>query len=157
LISVTLVASFGSAAAWPVVARAQQTSTPVVGFIDMRRPTTARDDYEPFVRDLSETGFVDHRNVLIDHREADHVDQLPAIGAELGRSNVAVICGPLDTIIAAKAVTSTIPMVFVGGADPVAAGLVASFNRPGGHVTGVRLYAGNLPSKQLQIVRGAYP
>jgi putative ABC transport system substrate-binding protein len=147
------IAGLGGAAAWPLVARGQQPSVPVVGFIDMRYNGYS----EPFALGLSETGYVDHRNVFIDLHQADHVDQLPAIGAELGRSNVAVICGPFDTIKAAKAVTRTIPMVFIGGADPVATGLVASFNRPGGNVTGVRLYESNLPSKQLQFVRELIP
>jgi putative tryptophan/tyrosine transport system substrate-binding protein len=147
------IAGIAGAAAWPVVARGQQPTMPVVGFIDMR----ATNAYEPFIRGLSETGFTDHLNVFIDHREADRVDQLPAIGADLGRSKVAVICGPVDTIIVAKAVTNTIPMVFIGGSDPVALGLVASFNRPGGNVTGVLLRAGNLPSKQLQIIQEFIP
>jgi putative ABC transport system substrate-binding protein len=147
------VAALGSAAAWPLVARAQQPTMPVIGFIDMR----STNSYEPFVRGLSEIGFADHLNVFIDHREADRVDQLPAIGTDLGRSKVAVICGPIDTIIVAKAVTSTIPMVFIGGSDPVALGLVASFNHPGGNVTGVLLRAGNLPSKQLQIIQELIP
>ena len=147
-----LIAGLGGAAAWPLVARAQQSAMPVVGFVDMRY-----DDYEPLALGLSETGYVDHRNVFIDRRIADHVDQLPAIGAELGRSKVSVICGSLAAITAAKAVTTAIPMVFIGAIDPVGAGLVASFNRPGGNVTGVRLVAGDLPSKQVQIVREFIP
>jgi putative ABC transport system substrate-binding protein len=105
----TFIAGLGGAAAWPLVARGQQPAMPVVGFIDMQY-----DDYEPFALGLSETGYVDHRNVFIDRRKADHVDELPAIGAELGRSNVAVICGPTNAITAAKEVTSAIPMVFIG-------------------------------------------
>src|ERR1700746_3725184 len=92
------IVGLGGAAAWPVVARAQQPAMPVIGLIDMR----STNSYEPFARGLSETGFVDHRNVFIDHREADNVDQLPAIGADLGRSKAAVICGPVDTITAIK-------------------------------------------------------
>ena len=149
------IAGLGGAAAWPVVARGQHPALPVVGYIDMRVRWT--NDYVPFVKGLNEIGLIEQRDLFIDHREADHVDQLSAIGAELARSNVAVICGPMDTIIAAKKVTSTVPMVFIGGADPVAAGLVASFNRPRGQVTGLRLYAGNLPSKQLQIIRELIP
>jgi putative ABC transport system substrate-binding protein len=144
------IAAIVGASAWPLVARAQQASVPVVGFIDMH----STNSYEPFVRGLSEIGYFDHSNVFIDHREADHVDQLPAIGADLARSKVAVICGPVDTIIAIKTVTTT---VFIGGSDPVALGLVASFNRPGGNVTGVLLRAGNLPSKQLQIIQEFIP
>jgi putative ABC transport system substrate-binding protein len=100
------IAGLGSAAAWSVASRAQQPAMPVVGFIGMRSPSNYSN--QPFVRGLSETGFIDHRNVLIDLREAEHVDQLPAIGVELGRSKVSVICGPVNAIVAAKAVTSTI-------------------------------------------------
>jgi putative ABC transport system substrate-binding protein len=151
------IAGFGSAAAWPVVARGQQRSMPIVGFADLRAPNRAVDYYSAFVRGLSEAGFADQRNVIIDRREAADTDQFPAIGVALVQSNVAVICGPVNAIIAAKAVTSTVPMVFIGGTDPVAAGLVASFNRPGGNVTGVRLIAGDLPSKQLALLHELVP
>jgi putative ABC transport system substrate-binding protein len=147
------IAAIGGAAAWPVAARAQQPAMPVVAFIDTRSSSS----YEPFVRGLIEVGFTDHTNVLIEHREADRVDQLPAIGVDLVQSKVAIICGPTNAIIAAKAVTSTVPMVFIGGTDPVAVGLVASFNRPGGNVTGVRLIAGELPSKQIELLHELVP
>ena len=146
------IAALGGAAAWPGAAWGQQPTTPVVGFVTMRD-----DDYEPFALGLRETGYVDHRNVLIDYRKADSSDQLPAIGVDLVRNNVAAICGLPNAIIAAKAVTSTIPMVFVGGVDPVARGLVASFNRPGGNVTGLRLIAGELPSKQIELLHELVP
>ena len=142
----------GSAAAWPLVARAQQPPLPVVGFIDVRSVP-----YEGFVQGLSEVGFVDHRNVLIDHRQASEVDQLPAIAIELVRNKVAAISAATPAIIAAKAVTSTIPMVFIGASDPIAIGLVSSFNRPGGNVTGVLLVAGDLPSKQIELVHELIP
>jgi putative ABC transport system substrate-binding protein len=142
------IAGLGGAAAWPRVARAQQTAMPVVGFIDV-----GPSPYKPwFYHGLNELGFVDHRNVIIDYRKVSEVDQLPAIAVEMARSNVAVICGPVNAIIAAKAVTSTVPMVFIGGTDPVALGLVASFNRPGGNVTGARVSAGELPSKQVELL-----
>jgi putative tryptophan/tyrosine transport system substrate-binding protein len=117
------IAALGSAAAWPVVARAQQNALPVIAYISVRavsRSDALRNFYQLFVQGLSETGFVDHRNVIIDHREAADVGQIPAIGADLVRNTVAVIYGPTSAIIAAKAVTSTIPMVFVGATDPVA-------------------------------------
>src|SRR5262245_53248270 len=129
------IAGLGSAAAWPVVARGQQAAMPVVGFIDMR---PAPEDYGSFVRGLSEAGLADHKNIIIDRREAADAEQLSAIAADFARSNAAVICGPVNAIVAAKAVNSSIPLVFIGGADPIAAGLVQSFNRPGGNVTGVR-------------------
>ena len=146
------IATLGGAAAWPMVARAQQPTTPVVGFATMRD-----DDYEPFALGLRETGYVDHRNVLIDYRKADSSDQLPAIGVDFVRKKVAAICGLPNAIIAAKAVTGTVPMVFVGGVDPVARGLVASFNRPGGNITGLRLIAGDLPSKQIELLHELVP
>jgi ABC transporter substrate binding protein len=91
--------------------------------------------------------------VIIDHREASGVDQLRAIAVDLVRNKVAVIFGSANALIAAKAETTAIPMVFIGGADPVTAGLVSSFNRPGGNVTGVLYTAGDLPSKQIEILR----
>ena len=147
------IAGLGGAAAWPLVARGQQPVMPVVGLIDMRSSTV----YEPFGQGLREAGFVDHRNVLIDYRVASEVTQLPAIAIELVQAKVAVISAATNAIIAAKAVTSTIPMVFVGAGDPVALGLVTSFNRPGGNVTGVRLVAGDLPSKQIELVHELLP
>lgn len=147
------IAALGGAAGWPVVACAQPTTMPVVGFVDTR----SSGSYDPFVQGLSEVGFVDHHNVIINHREASNIDQLPAIALELVRDQAAVICGPTNAIIAARAVTATVPMVFIGGTDPVAVGLVASFSRPGGNVTGVRLIAGNLASKQLEILHELVP
>jgi putative ABC transport system substrate-binding protein len=146
------IAGAGSAAAWPIVARGQQPAIPVVGIIDVRSSW-----YEPFVQGLHEIGFIDHRNVVIDHREASEVDQMPAIAVELVRNKVAVISAATNAIMAAKAVTSTMPLVFVGAGDPVALGLVASFNHPGGNVTGVRLVAGDLPSKQIEIIHEFLP
>jgi putative ABC transport system substrate-binding protein len=147
------IAVLGGAAAWPLVARAQQQAMPVVGLIGMQSTNV----YEPFARGLSDVGYVDHRNVLIDYRVASEVAQLPGIGIELVRNKVTVISASTPAIIAAKAVTSTIPMVFIGAPDPVAVGLVASFNHPGGNVTGVRLVAGDLPSKQMELIHELMP
>jgi putative ABC transport system substrate-binding protein len=141
------IAGLGGAAAWPVVARGQQTAMPIVGYVDLSAPNRAA-DYSAFVRGLSETGFTDQRNVIIDRREASEVDQLPAIAIDLVRHKVAVISGAANAIIAARAETTAIPMVFISGADPVTAGLVSSFNRPGGNVTGVLYTAGDLPSNR---------
>jgi len=148
------IAALGSAAAWPMVARAQQPAFPVVGFIAMR---TATEGYGSFVRGLSETGFVDHQNVTINYRAAKDADELSAIAVDLTRNKVAVICGPANAIAAAKTATDAIPMVFIGAADPIAAGLVLSFNRPGGNVTGVRLNAGELPEKSLELLHELLP
>ena len=127
------IAALGSAAAWPVVASGQQQPLPVVGYIDV---WPAR--YKPsFYQGLNQLGFVDRRNVMVDYREVSEIDQLPAIAIEMARSKVAAIVSATNAIVAAKAVTSTIPLVFIGGTDPVAIGLVATFNHPGGNVTAV--------------------
>jgi putative ABC transport system substrate-binding protein len=146
------IAGVGSAAAWPRVTRGQQPAMPVVGYIDMIGAL-----YEPFVQGLSDVGFVDHRNVTIDHRSVSEVDQLPEIAVEMARNNVAVIIASMPAIVAAKAVTSTIPLVLLDSSDPVALGLVASFNHPGGNVTGVRLLAGDLPAKQIEFLHELIP
>jgi putative ABC transport system substrate-binding protein len=146
------IAALGGAAAWPVVAQAQQP-LPVVGYIDVR---PAR--YKPsFYQGLNELGFVDRRNVMVDYREVSEIDQLPAIAVEMARNNVAAIVSATNAIVAAKAVTSTIPLIFIGGTDPVAIGLVATFNHPGGNVTGVRLTAGELPAKQIELLHELVP
>jgi putative tryptophan/tyrosine transport system substrate-binding protein len=148
----TFIAGLGGAAAWPLVARAQQPAMPVIGFIGMR---TATEGYGSFVQGLSETGFVDHQNVTINYRAAKDADELSAIAVDLTRK--AVICGPANAIAAAKTATDAIPMVFIGAADPIAAGLVLSFNRLGGNVTGVRLNAGELPEKSLELLHELVP
>jgi putative ABC transport system substrate-binding protein len=122
----------------------------------MRSPTST-EDFESFARGLNDVGFVDHRNVIIDRRDATGSDQLPEIAIDLVRNKVTAICGVLDARIAAIAQTSAIPMVFIGATDPVAAGLVASLNHPGGNVTGVRLSAGDLPAKQIELLHELMP
>jgi putative ABC transport system substrate-binding protein len=139
-----------------MVARGQQALMPVVGFIDIRSPTLAP-DYEGLVRGLTETGFINHRNVIIDHRSGAEVDDLPDLAISLVRDKVAVVCGPANAIIAARAESNAIPMVFISGTDPVAIGLVSSFNHPGGNVTGVVLTAGDIPSKQMGLLQELLP
>jgi putative tryptophan/tyrosine transport system substrate-binding protein len=148
------IAGLGSAAAWPVVARAQQRPLPVVGYLDSRTATVARGQVEAFRQGLREAGFTEDRNVAIEFKWAeDRRERLPELAADLVRRQVAVIVavsGPTAT--AAKAATSTIPIVFTIGADPVEAGLVSKLNRPGGNVTGVSFTASTLNAKRLELL-----
>src|SRR6516164_5889172 len=155
----TFIAGLGSTAAWPVVAPAQQVAVPLIGFLSHQ---TADDGYKnitvPFLQGLKETGYVDGQNVAIDYRYwGDQYDRLPALVADLVRRRVAVIVGITEPAVAAKAATTTIPIVFYTGTDPVALGLVASLNRPGANVTGIANLAAELEPKQLQLLRDLIP
>jgi putative ABC transport system substrate-binding protein len=154
------IAGLGSAAACPLVARAQQPALPVVGRLS---PQSADDDYKiitvPFLQGLKETGYVVGLNVAFEHRYAENqIDRLPALAADLVRRRVAVIvAGGIDAVLAAKAATTAVPIVFVVGGDPVASGLVASLNRPGGNVTGHTVINAELAPKRLQLLRELLP
>jgi putative ABC transport system substrate-binding protein len=148
----------GAAVAWPLAARAQQPTPPVVGFLDNTVATASANRVSAFRQGLSEAGFVEGRNVAIEFRWAEgQLDRLPALTADLVRRRVAVIITNGASMSAVKAATSTIPIVFVTGGDPVENGFVASLNRPGGNVTGVSFFAATLNPKRLEQLHKLVP
>ena len=156
----TFIAGLGSVATWPLATRAQQRPMPVIGFL---MPQSADDDYKnvtvPLLQGLKESGYVEGLNVAFEYRWAENqYDRLPALAADLVRHRVAVIvANGSPAALAAKAATTTIPIVFSSGVDPVALGLVASLNRPGGNVTGGAALITELMPKQLQLLRDLIP
>jgi putative ABC transport system substrate-binding protein len=154
---VTLI---GGAAVWPFTAQAQQSALPVVGWMSSSTDSTSVHLVAAFKRGLSEAGYVEGQTVSIEYRWAEgHYDRLPMIASELVRSQITALVAVGGTVVAlaAKAATSTVPIIFVIGDDPVKAGLIGSLNRPGGNMTGVTLISAALSAKRIELLRDLKP
>ena len=153
------IAGLGAAATWPVAGPAQQPAFPTIGWLHQLTRTSYAPFLAAFHQGLSENGYVEDRNLAVEYRFAeDRLDLLSAMVADLVQRRVSVIAAAATpAVLAAKAATATIPIVFSGGVDPVKIGLVASFNRPGGNVTGTLQFTNMLITKRLELLREAVP
>src|SRR5215469_5370454 len=149
----------GTATAWPLAARAEQPAIPIIGVLDSRYPGAVENRLRGFHQGLKEAAYIEGENVTILYRWADdRLDRLPLLAAELvSRSVAAIVTGGLPSALAAKAATTTIPIIFVLGQDPVHVGLVASLSRPGGNLTGIDAFTGQTGAKRLEVLHDLLP
>ena len=153
------IAALGCTAAWPLAAQAQQSAVPVIGFLYVRSPEDSSAQVEAFKHGLAEHGYVEGQTVHIEYRWGrGQYDQMPALAAELVRLPATLlVAGAEPSVLAAKAATSNIPIVFVVGTDPIKLGVVASFNKRGGNATGVDILTTSLDAKRLGLLRELIP
>jgi putative ABC transport system substrate-binding protein len=149
----------GAAAAWPMAVRAQQSAIPVIGFLDSRLPDAITDRLRAFRQGLKDVGYVEGENLAIVYRLANNQDdRLPELAADLARRGVAVIAAAgTPSTFAAKAASTTIPIVFLTGDDPVRLGFVTSLSRPGGNLTGINVFNSEVTAKRMELLRELVP
>src|SRR5262245_25107139 len=154
---ITLLGS--GAATWPLMARAQHAAIPVIGYLDPRSPDAVENRLGGFRRGLKEVGYTEGENIIIVHRWAeDQTDRLPLLAADLvSRSVAAIVTAGVPSSLAVKAATTTVPIIFIVGNDPVKIGLAASHSRPGGNLTGIDIFTSELVAKRLEVLRDLLP